>query len=232
MPPIRTPLASISTNRKRGIELTPYQRGQIIGLNAAGQSIREIQDQLGLSRNAVRGTIERQKSRPDGLSAPRCGHPPKYTDRETRSMIRCVRIHPKMTFAERRAHCDTEMSNSHIKNICREIGLSHWRAKKRPELSEKNARTRYEWCRNRAHWTPKMWERYMFSDECSVERGTGKKQVWVFGQPKDKWKPEMVETYTTGKNLKIMVWAMFWGSERSTLYIICRLHLRRRQVYY
>ena len=62
----------------------------------------------------------------------------------------------------------------------------------------------------------------MFSDECSVERGTGKKQVWVFGQPKDKWKPAMVETYTTGKNLRVMVWGMFWGAGRSSLYIMDR----------
>ena len=67
-----------------------------------------------------------------------------------------------------------------------------------------------------------MWRRYMFSDECSVERGTGKKQIWVFGKPKDKWKPAMVETYTTGKNLRVMVWGMFWGSERSSLYIMDR----------
>ena len=32
----------------------------------------------------------------------------------------------------------------------------------------------------------------------------------------------MVETYRTGKDLKIMVWAMFWGSERSSLYIMDR----------
>ena len=80
MPPIHTPLASISTNRKRGIELTPYQRGQIIGLNAADQSIRKIQNQLELSHNAVQGTIKHQKSRPDRLSIPRYGYFPKYTD--------------------------------------------------------------------------------------------------------------------------------------------------------
>ena len=45
----------------------------------------------------------------------------------------------------------------------------------------------------------------MFSDECSVERGMGKKQIWVFGHPKNKWKPTIIETYKTGKNLKIII---------------------------
>ena len=62
----------------------------------------------------------------------------------------------------------------------------------------------------------------MFSDKCLKERGTGKKQVWVFSQPKDKWKPAMVETYITGKNLRVIVWGMFWGAGRSSLYIIDR----------
>ena len=182
----RTALGQISTNRRRGPDLSPYQRGQIIGFSSTGLSQRKIATQLHLSNGAIQSTLRCQKSRPDGVSAPRPGHPPKFTERETRKMIRCVRLHPKMTFVERRVHCDTKMSNSHIKNLCREIGLSHWRAKKRPELSKDHARLRWEWCRNRAHWTPVMWRRYMFSDECSMERGTGKKQVWVFGQPKDK----------------------------------------------
>ena len=141
----------MTTKIRGGADLTPYQRGQIIGLASSGQTQRAIMTQLSLSRSAVQGTIERHKSRPNGLSAPRPGHPPKFTLRETRTMLRCVRLYPKMTFAERRAHCNTEMSNSHIKNFCREIGLSHWRAKKRPELSEEHAKLRFEWCQIRRH---------------------------------------------------------------------------------
>ena len=79
MPPIRTALASISANRKHGSELTPYQRGEIIGRSAAGQSQREIGAQLGLSNTTIQTTIERQKSRPNGYSAPHIGHPPKFS---------------------------------------------------------------------------------------------------------------------------------------------------------
>ena len=32
----------------------------------------------------------------------------------------------------------------------------------------------------------------------------------------------MVETYKTGKDIKIMVWGMFWGAGRSSLYIMDR----------
>ena len=63
----------------------------------------------------------------------------------------------------------------------------------------------------------------MWSDECSAEREKGKKRAWVWGTPADKWKPEFVETYRKGKDLRILVWGMFWGSgERSDLYIMDR----------
>ena len=116
-------------------------------------------------------SIAGQKSRQDGHSLPRSGPPLKYSDRENRKMLRCCRLHPKLTFNARRAFCDTKMSNSHIKALCREAGLSHWRAKKRPELLPHHAQARYDWCRVRAHWDAEKWREYMWSDECSVERG-------------------------------------------------------------
>ena len=137
-------------------------------------------------------------------------------------MLRCCRLHPKLTFNACRAFCDTKISNSHIKALCREANLSHWRAKKRPELLPHHAQARYDWSRVRAHWDAEKWCEYIQSDECSVERGTGQQQVWAFGYPCDKQKPEMVETYKSSKNIKVMIQGMFWGSGRSSLFIIDR----------
>ena len=221
-PQPRTVLGSISKNRRFNCELTPYQRGQVIGLEAQGLSQRKIGAQLSVSRGAVTSTLAGQKSRPQGESKPRPGQPLKYSMRDDRKMLRCCRLQPKLTFDARRAFCDTKMSNSYIKTLCRASGLSHWRAKKRPELLEVHAKLRYDWCHVRAHWTAKKWAEYIWSDECSVERGTGQQQVWVFGHPRDKYKPNMVETYQCGKDIKVMVWGMFWGGGRSSLVIMER----------
>jgi hypothetical protein len=84
------------------------------------------------------------------------------------------------------------MSNSYIKDLARANSIAHWRTKKRLELSPKNAADRLLWCKVRRHWTVEDWRKYMFTDECSVERGKGKEIEWVFGLPTDKWKPEIV----------------------------------------
>jgi hypothetical protein len=61
-----------------------------------------------------------------------------------------------------------------------------------------------------------------WSDECSVERGRGKRDEWCFRTTGEKWSPEMVQTYGTNKNMKTMVWACFWDNGRTSLYIIDR----------
>jgi hypothetical protein len=49
----------------------------------------------------------------------------------------------------------------------------------------------------------------VWSDECSVERGQGNCDEWVFCTPTQKWQREMVQTYNAHKNMKVMVWAAF-----------------------
>ena len=66
----------------------------------------------------------------------------------------------------------------------------------------------------------------MWSDECSAERGKGKRVEWCFGIPIQKWDPEMVTTYTKGKDISVMVWGCFWSKNgiigRSDLYVLDR----------
>ena len=54
-------------------------------------------------------------------------------------MLRCLRLEPKLTFDQRREATGLDMSNGTIKNIARENGLSHWRAKARLALTPKVA---------------------------------------------------------------------------------------------
>jgi hypothetical protein len=46
---------------------------------------------------------------------------------------------------------------------------------------------------------------FMWSDECSAERGRGKLVEWCFGTSSNKWKPEFVKTYKKGKDISVMV---------------------------
>ncbi|KAF2085307.1 hypothetical protein K490DRAFT_2853, partial [Saccharata proteae CBS 121410] len=49
----------------------------------------------------------------------------------------------------------------------------------------------------------------VWSDECSAERGKGRKREWCFRTPTQKWKKEMITPYKTGKDICVMVWGAF-----------------------
>jgi len=93
------------------------------------------------------------------------------------------------------------MSNSTIKQLAKKHKLHHWRAKKRPELTEAHAAERLLWCKCREHWGVEEWKIYMWSNECSAERGRGKLIKWVFKLQANKWMPLHVTTYKKEKDL-------------------------------
>lgn len=224
MTPPRTPLAQTDGNRRPpNHELTPYERGKIEGAAAGGLSHSQIRALVKRDRSTIATTLRRAGVRQDGYSQPRKGRPQVYSERDQRTMLRNLRLQPKFKFEERRKATGLKMGNTYIKDLARANGLSHWRAKKRPELSEANAAARLLWCRCRASWDVARWRKYCWSDECSVERGSGAEQEWGFGTPADKWKPSMVTTYMAGKQMRVMVWGAFWGDgERCPLFILER----------
>jgi hypothetical protein len=94
-------------------------------------------------------------------------------------------------------------------------GIRNWRARRRPALTEAIAKKRYNWCKAREHWTFTKWREYMWSDECSAERGKGRSAEWAFCTASEKWDPKMVQTCSKSRDISVMVWACFFGSFRA-----------------
>jgi hypothetical protein len=126
MPPQRTPLCDIDGNRRyRGPELSPYQRGQIVGVCKVGSSPKEIKDELGHSREAIRRTLESIHIRDKGHTLPRSGTPLKYTSQARQHMLQCLRSHPKMSYEKRQETTGLKMCDSYIRELAIAKGLKH-----------------------------------------------------------------------------------------------------------
>jgi hypothetical protein len=57
MPPLRTPLRSISRNRPKGLKISPYMRSQVIRKAFKGAKIAKIIKALKLTRSTVNYTL-------------------------------------------------------------------------------------------------------------------------------------------------------------------------------
>ena len=220
MPPTRTPLAERNGNRHRGPELSEYKRGCIIGMHDAGKKDVEIHRFYYHPYLTVQSTIQLAPLREDGYSLPRSGQPKSWTPAQERRVLRHVHRFPKDTYAEVIKACEVGFKKSTVKKILKLHGIKNWKCKRRPYLTAKNAAKRLAWCLKHRGKRPEEWGMIMWSDECSVERGRGKRDEWCFRTSTQKWQPQIVQTYGTSKNMKVMVWGAFWDNGRSNLYIM------------
>ncbi len=77
--------------------------------------------------------------------------------------------------------------------------------------------TLLKWATNHEHWTEAERKTVVWSDECSVKRSKGVRQVWVYQVPANKWKPFAIQPKRNGSRVSVMVWAAFDGYKRSQL---------------
>ena len=222
MPAIRTPLGLISGNREPDQQLSPYMRGKIIGLSIKGATPTEIALGCQLDRSTVRYTIQQDPLRFEGQSIAKAFRKRAYTEADERLLIRHVRLYPKQTYTQVKEACGLSCHKDTIRMLLAKHHITNWKCARRPFLTEKHAATRLAWCLARRGWTFEEWGLYMWSDEASCERGRGKAQEWCFRTPSTKWDRNNVQTYTCGKGMKVMVWAAFWDTGLTQLYIMDR----------
>jgi hypothetical protein len=98
----RTILGTIDGNRGVRKELTPNQRGKIEGARLAGTTFKVASEIGECALSTAKITIRRAPERHDGISKPRSGRPKEWDARFERRVVRIVRMHPRITYAQMR----------------------------------------------------------------------------------------------------------------------------------
>ncbi|KAK0512441.1 hypothetical protein JMJ35_005569 [Cladonia borealis] len=156
---LRTPLATITGNRPRNKELSPFQRGILVGHAAQGLSYGRIAKATKLPKTTVRTAVLNASLQQNGESRPRSGRPSIVTDRDRRHVIRTARVNPRITYQKLQEETQLNFSHSTFYRILREYGLTNWLAKQRPLLTEEVAAKRLAWCRERRRWGWEEWSK-------------------------------------------------------------------------
>jgi transposase len=171
---IRAPLSSISGNRRRHSEHTPYQRGLAAGAITYGARPCQLQKNFGISRHTTRTIVDNVLVRHNGESKLRSGRPKKLSIRDERHVLRIVRRDPKITYKNLAEKAGVSVSHDTLYRLLKGEGITNWLCKKRPLLTPEMAGKRYAWALAHEHWNFEEWAKVVWSDECSVARGTGR----------------------------------------------------------
>jgi Transposase len=149
----RTILGTIDGNRGVRKELTPNQRGKIEGARLAGATFKVASEIAECALSTAKTTIRRAPERHDGISKPRSGRPKEWDARFERRVVRIVRMHPRITYAQMRDQLHTYLSHDTLARILNGYHISKWLSKQRPYLTAAAVKSRLRWALHHADWT-------------------------------------------------------------------------------
>ena len=181
----RQPLGEISANSnytggiKGRFELTPYWRSHIVGRAAGGQCPKAIAEDLNISSSTIGTTIRQADSRYKNESQHQSGCPNIVNEHLHRRLLREVRANPKIRYRDLRLNLGLDgktVSKATLYRILKKEGIVNWLAKKRPLITPEVAAKHFQFAKDHEHWGSDEWKIFLWSDEYSVERGSGKKQ--------------------------------------------------------
>ena len=130
--------------------------------------------------------------------------------------MRCVKSNRTLTREQVRQQCCPHVCIRTFNQYLHENGLQTWIAKKRPKL---NPRTH---CQKTCLGTREerlvsgSAESTIWSDECSIEKSTDARQIWVFRTPEAKWEKNCIAAVEKENGISIMVWGCVRGKQKGT----------------
>ena len=160
-------------------KLSTYERGEIRGCYKCGLRPSAVAARVGCSRNtAVRwvtrwikeGTLERKSgSGRTRATLPGDDRLMKITSIKDR-FLTAVDIAGMITDAKGQP----KVTARTIRNRLREFGLFSRRPRKKPLLTKKQRKARYEWAKAHKDWGVEDWKKVVFSDEAGFQLFPGK----------------------------------------------------------
>ena len=153
---------------------TEVERAQIVTLHQHGLSQRQISKDLGISRASVQRTIK--KFLLEGIYGNRkkSGRPRKTSQRDDHTMKKIVARSPTSSCKKIRSNLlenGVDISLSTVsRRLSKEFGLISRKPAKKPKLTTRMMKKRFEFARNHIHWTVDDWGKVLFSNESTFQQ--------------------------------------------------------------
>ncbi|KAI9041265.1 uncharacterized protein KD926_007219 [Aspergillus affinis] len=158
-----------------------------------------------------------ERVRDDNKSLQRPGQKRKLTEEYRDHIYDRIHTDHHVTYDTLINEIDEAVLKRSIQNLTREWGKRKWRQKRRPEIKPEHAVKRLAWAREYEFMTPEDWACVKWSDECTVERGVGKRPIWTWLRPQEQLQQHDLHLVRCGKGVKRMFWAAFGEQTRTGL---------------
>lgn len=200
------------------IELTPAQRSEILGARRMGHKIVKIQRVFGHPYETIRRTIKNGNERQNTTSSPRA-RPRKTTGEVDELIAEAAIAAPHRPLRELNVNIASNVSKRTVQRRLREKGIKKHRQRKKPRLKAEHRQKRLCWALDHELWTEVDFNNVVFSDECSIELGSGEATPFVFRLKKAPF-TDVDAQEKQPKGPRVMLWAAFHGTTKSEAVIL------------
>ena len=186
-------------------------RALIWGLRNAGLSWKEVAQNVGKTRRAVRFIYQTVRKNASFKEKSRSGRPKKLSDRDRRKVIEILRkAKVKTAEAVRKeaaiAH-EINVSVSTIRRAFKECGYVARVKRKKPLLTAEEKRKRLQWANEHKTWTVDKWKNVIWADETAFTLiWEGREYAWTKKDAPDILVDEAVTPTKKFGGGKLMVW--------------------------
>jgi hypothetical protein len=212
----------LDQNVRRGPNMSVEIRDRIVGMIVSGCSITEAAEAYGWPVRTIHHLYKKYLQTGTTQDRPCRGRPPVLSVNQKKIIYRKACAAPKIEYSkliEEGVFVNADgtpsklPSKSTLYHVLKKHGPTNYRCEVRPKLNRRHALKRMKFCRDCRQFP---WGRrtLKFSDECSVQKGSGHNQEWCFCYPWGKWKKEMISEIGTSHKPAQMVWASIWVDER------------------
>jgi len=171
-----------------------------------GKTIRQVAKSLGIGKSSVQRISKNLQLEKKSNS----GRPKKMTNREETFCVKKIvsgeAKSVKSLTKELKEQFGKEIGRNVVSRALKNAGLKSGEKKKKPALSSKNMKARFEFAKKHQDWTVDDWNRVIFSDESKINRFNSDGRSWCWFR-----NPGELNERTVKQNLKfggggIMVW--------------------------
>lgn len=178
-------------------------------------SFRKLADKYQLPRSTVFGIVKRYKQNGRIEDAKRAPRKPVLSERESREIVRKVKVNPFLSAPKLREEVKEEfgktVSTQTIRKCIRNAGLRARSARRKPLISKRNRVRRLNFARKHVSKPISFWNKVLWSDETKINLfgADGARKVWRYNG--EALKPRnLISTVKHGGG-SVMVWGCMAG---------------------
>lgn len=207
---------------RRGPNMSLDERNIAIGMLQAGATYQEVAAKFGRDASTIRRLHQKYNTTRTTKDRPRSGRPSILSTYQKKIVCRVVRRTPKILYQRLAAESvfvthngspSKPPSRRTLYRVLVRFNIRKYQCKGRPKLTLIHIQKRYVFaCRHQQF----PWHRrtVKFSDECSVQKGSGAQREWCFRYPHEKWNKDMITEVCPSQGPQQMVWGAIWLDRR------------------